>query len=326
MTTIQPIEIGVVLYPSAQQAAVLGVTDLLLMAGGIAAEHAGLEHNPVRVTHWQASSEKTPPVRVFDSSPDLPCELAIVIVPPKLGDPIDPHRVASTVTWLQGVHANGGILASVCAGTFVLAETGLLNQRTVTAHWALAESFEARFPDIGVDTDQLLIDDVDIITSSGLMSWTDLGLRLVERFLGPNVMLQTAQVLLIDVPGREQRYYSMFAPRLAHGDTAILKVQHWLQTVEGKDVSLAQLAVLANLEERTFLRRFQKATGMTSSEYCQQLRVSKARSALQLGHLSVERVAWAVGYSDPSAFRKVFTRIVGLSPSEYRSRFKPQPA
>ncbi len=79
---------------------------------------------------------------------------------------------------------------------------------------------------------------------------------------------------------------------------------------------------MAALEERTFLRRFQKATGLTATDYAQRLRVAKAQELLQFGQQPVERVAWQVGYSDPGAFRKVFLRIVGLTPGAYRQRFQ----
>ena len=134
-------------------------------------------------------------------------------------------------------------------------------------------------------------------------------------------MVETARMLLIDPPGREQRYYSVFSPRLTHGDEAVLEVQHWLRATGAKEAALSTLAALARLEERTFLRRFRTATGMTTTEYCQRLRVGNARERLQSGRASIERIAWEVGYSDPGAFRKVFTRIVGLSPGEYRRRF-----
>lgn len=191
----------------------------------------------------------------------------------------------------------------------------------MTTHWAYAKRLQERFPQVRVDADRLIIDDGDVITAGGLMSWTDLGLRLVDRLLGPSVMIGTASMLLVDPPGREQRYYSVFSPRLTHGDAAVLKVQHWLQATQAKDIALGTLAALAKLEERTFLRRFQKATGMTTTEYCQRLRVGRARELLQFGTASIDRVAWEVGYNDSSAFRKVFTRIVGLSPGEYRRRF-----
>ncbi len=154
------------------------------------------------------------------------------------------------------------------------------------------------------------------------MAWTDLVLRLIDRHLGPAVMLETARRFLVDPPGREQSYYSAFSPRLTHGDGAILKVQEWLHATVAKDVDLATLSTRSGLEERTFLRRFQKATGLTTTEYCQRLRVGKARELLQSHALAADQVAWEVGYSDPGAFRKVFTRIVGLTPAEYRKRFR----
>lgn len=137
-------------------------------------------------------------------------------------------------------------------------------------------------------------------------------------------MIETARILLVDPPGREQRYYSPFSPRLTHGDTAVLKVQHWLQATDARDIVLATLAEQAGLEERTFLRRFQKATGITTREYCQRLRVGKAREMLQFSRLPIDSIAWEVGYSDPAAFRKIFARIVGLTPGEYRRRFSAE--
>ena len=145
---------------------------------------------------------------------------------------------------------------------------------------------------------------------------------LIDRFLGPTVMLEIARQFVIDPPGREQRYYSTFSPRLLHGDAAILKVQHWLQATEAREVGIDALAAQAGLEERTFLRRFRKATGLTTTDYCQRLRVAKAQELLQFGARSVDLVANDVGYNDPGAFRKVFARIVGLTPGEYRKRFR----
>ena len=168
---------------------------------------------------------------------------------------------------------------------------------------------------------RLLIDDGDIISAGGMMAWTDLGLKLVDRFLGPTVMCDTARFFLVDPPGREQRYYSVFSPDLTHGDPAVLKVQHWLQATGAQDMSLAALAARAGLEERTLLRRFRKATGLTPIDYCQRVRVGKAREMLQFGHLAIDAIAWEVGYGDPGAFRKVFHRITGLTPGEYRRRF-----
>ena len=179
----------------------------------------------------------------------------------------------------------------------------------MTTHWTYEENFVARFPDVNVNTDRLIIDDGDILTAGGVMAWVDLSLILIERFLGSMIMLETARAFLVDPPGREQSYYSAFSPRLNHGDDAILKVQHWLHASGGKDMSLAVLADLAGLDPRTFMRRFKKATDHTAGEYIQRLRVETARDLLQSSREPVDAIAWKVHYSDPGSFRKIFTRF-----------------
>lgn len=311
--------IGILLYPGAQLSAVLGLTDLFRIAARITRQ----DHR-LRVFHLRVE-DGAPAQIVFDSDPQAPARETsacdVLILPPSLEPPISAEAAAPFTRWLRDRHAEGSVLASVCAGAFLLGETGLLAGRAVTTHWTYAQALQGRFPDAQVDTDRLTIDGGDIISAGGLMSWTDLGLMLVARFLGPVVMAETARMLLVDPPGREQRYYSGFVPRLTHGDAAILKAQHALQASEGKEARLAVLAAEAGLEPRTFLRRFQKATGLTATDYAQRLRVAKAQELLQFAQQPIERIAWEVGYSDPGAFRKVFLRIVGLPPGEYRQRF-----
>jgi transcriptional regulator GlxA family with amidase domain len=321
------IELGLVLYPDVQMAAVLGLTDLFAVGNrtalrpGKTLRQGEAEAAPLRITHWRQAGAGEAMTRVFDAGPESLGEPAALIVPPSLADPIEPEQAAPYAAWLRSFHASGGTLVSICAGAFLLGETGLLAGRTATTHWGLSERFASRFPDVRLDIDRLIVDEGDIVTAGGLMVWTDLGLKLVDRYLGSEVMLETARVLLVDPPGREQRYYSTFVPRLDHGDKAVLQVQHRLHALGAGDASLESLASRAGLEERTFLRRFRKATGLTTTEYQQQLKVNKARELLQFSALSADQVAWEVGYGDAGAFRKVFVRIVGLSPAEYRRRF-----
>lgn len=309
------IRIGIVLYPGAQRSAAMGLEDLFHVAVRLTpAADAGV---PVLRTRMiEAGADK---FQDLQEAAEDPCH--VLILPPSLEAPISAGAAAPIAGWLRERHGEGAVLSSVCGGAFLLAETGLLAGRTATTHWAYADAFHERFPDVDLDPDRLIIDGGDIISAGGLMSWTDLGLKLVDRFLGPVVMAATARMMLVDPPGREQRYYSGFAPRLTHGDAAVLKVQHYLQRHEGREARLATLAAEAGLEERTLLRRFHKATGLTTTEYAQRLRVAKAQELLQFGRLPVERISWEVGYSDAGAFRKIFHRIVGLTPGEYRQRF-----
>ncbi len=315
-------EIGIVLYPNALLSAVYGLTDQFAIANACAAKHGTSNRPPIRVTHWQLQAGKV--TRMFDSHPeDAASEkpLFLIVPPSMVQDPLDHADIPAYTAWLAARHAHGTAVGSVCAGSFLLAEAGLLHERTATTHWSYVEAMAARYPQVNVNGAQLLIDDGDIITAGGMMAWTDLGLRFIQRLMGPTIMMEVARFMLVDPPGREQRYYSSFSPQLHHGDAAILKVQHWLQKLGGAQASIASMAARGGLEERTFLRRFQKATGLKPTAYCQQLRVGKAREMLEFSNQSIEQIAWAVGYEDTGAFRKIFQKITGLAPGEYRSRF-----
>lgn len=321
MAAEREIEIGLLIYPGAQMSAVLAMTDLFAVSNRFPAPRAMSGPERIAVSHWRIEAGGSLPQRVHGTGSSKGAGPEVLILPPSLDSPVTEELAAPYIGWLRDRHAAGTILASVCAGAFLLGETGLLDGRPSTTHWILEEQFRTRFPRVPVDVDRLLIDGGQILTAGGLMSWTDLCLRLVERLCGAEVMTQTAKFLLVDPPGREQRYYSIFSPRIGHGDAAILEVQRWLQDTEARDIALEALATKAGLERRTFLRRFRKATGMTTSEYGQRLRVSKACELLQFSALTVEQIAWDVGYADPGAFRRIFARFIGLTPGEYRQRF-----
>lgn len=281
------IEIGIVDYPGAQLAAIHGLSDLFEVANRFVAQHHSEGSVSLLVSQWHTRARGKAPVRDPGNGENADSSPAVILLPPSLGGQISHDDAAPFVDWLVEHHRAGTTLGSMCGGAFLLAETGLLDGRTATTHWAHADIFRMRFPDVRLDVDRLIIDDGDIICAGGLMAWIDLGLKLVDRFLGPTIMSETARFLLVDPPGREQRYYSAFSPNLTHGDAAVLKVQHWLQASGAKEMALASLAARAGLEERTFLRRFRKATGLTAIEYCQQLRVGKAREMLQFTNLSI---------------------------------------
>lgn len=323
MTTGKTIiaEIGVILYPDVQLAAVYGLTDLFRIAGEMSLARGGPAAPVIRVSHWRQAGGDAEIECSFDSHPGNPFNPGHLIAPPSLVMPGKMQPMDGFASWLAARHAAGTTLCSVCAGAFVLGETGLLEGRPATTHWAFADALAERFPAIRVETDRMVIDDGDIITAGGILAWADLGLTLVERLLGPSIMLATARFLLVDPPGRRQQPYSSFVPRLDHGDAAILKVQHWLQATGARDHAVPTLAKRAGLEERTFLRRFSKATGLRPTQYAQQIRIAKAREALELSKRPVAQIAWEVGYGDAAAFRKLFQRVTGLSPAEYRNRF-----
>lgn len=316
-----PVEIGLVIYPDCQLSAVHGLTDLFRTANRLSAQQIGSAHRQIRISHWKLDAAALEPIRVFDTHSLAHGPLEALILPPSLDTEPGGNAIAGYLCWLIAQHSAGTILCSVCAGAFLLAEAGLLNGRPATTHWIHAQPLAARFPAIRIDTEKLIIDDGDIITAGGVMAWVDLGLNLIERFLSPTAMLATARFFVVDAAGREQRFYSSFAPRLGHGDKHMLRTQHWLQQHIAESPLVTEMATRVSLGKRTFLRRFSKATGMTPTRYLQYLRVSKARESLEFSTMTINEIAWMVGYEDPGSFRKVFQRIMGLSPGDYRRRF-----
>lgn len=316
-----PTEFSILLYPDVASSTVHGLTDLFNVASTIARETTGVNARTLRVSHWQPVAANCAVDCVFDTHAGLPSKPVVAIVPGSWKGQPGIEMTERLVSWLVERHAAGTTLCSVCGGAFVLAKTGLLAGRSATTHWTLTEALAQQFPDILVDEQKLTVEDGNFITAGGVLAWTDLGLKLVDRHLGPTIMLETARYILADPPGREQRYYSNFSPRLQHGDAAILKVQHWLQTRAAKQPSIHEMASIGGLEERTFLRRFEKATGLKPTDYTQRLRVGKARELLEFTSQTLDQVSRSVGYEDTASFRRVFMRVVGLSPSDYRRRF-----
>jgi transcriptional regulator GlxA family with amidase domain len=319
--TRSPIEIAIACYPGAQATCIHGMTDLFTYAEYFARVHAGGSDPFLRVTHWRTNGGDSLEC-VFETAPGSNRALTLVIVPACQLAPPEAGLASQCVEWVRSKHAEGAIIASVCGGVFLLGDSGLLNGRRVTTHWMFADELRRRFPKIEVDADRLVIDDGDLVTAGGVLAWADLGLRLVDRLLGPTVMSSTAHFMLMDATGREQRFYGGFSPRLQHGDKEILAIQHWMQANHSGDCSVASLATRAGLRARTFLRRFSGATGLTPSEYHQRLRIARGRELLEFTRDSVEKVALAAGYEDAGGFRRTFKRVIGLSPAEYRRKFQ----
>lgn len=301
--------VGIVAYPGAQEAAILGLADLLTKAGAL----AGVGAEPGLPGGW---AERLPQESVGAAASR---RFSALILPPSVTGTPDGSPALSAD--LKAHHRQGTLLCSVCAGALVLADTGLLDGRPATTHWLLADLFRTRHPKVLLDVDRLVIDDGDIVTGGGVMAWTNLGLRLIERLLGPEVMLETARLFLIDPAPSEQRSYTAFMPRLDHGDARILTVQHHLRATYAGQETLDQLACHAGYGTRTFLRKFETATGLSPTTYRQQLRIAAARLALERSSKPVQQISLEVGYQDTGAFGRIFQRLTGMSAGAYRKHF-----
>jgi len=245
----------------------------------------------------------------------------IVIIPAIYGDLQPTLSDRHLIDWLIRQHRSGACICSVCAGAFLIARAGLLDNRRATTHWALADNFKQLFPKVLLKAEKMLIDEGDIISSGGITSYLDLCLYLVRRFGTPELAVAISRTFLIDTTRQAQLPYAVCSFYTQHGDEEILKAQQWLENHFAQPMTISQLARTAGLGGRTFTRRFKKATGDSPSEYLQRIRIEAARESLAKTRETVDSITRAVGYEDVTSFRRLFRKHTGLSPSAYRKRF-----
>ena len=223
---------------------------------------------------------------------------------------------------LRRAHRRGARVASICAGAFILAAAGLLDGRRATTHWAHTEALARRYPRVQVDSDVLYVDDGDIMTSAGRAAGLDLCLHIVRSDHGTEIANHVARRLVI-APHREggQAQYIRQPVPPVEGDT-LAAVFDWAQRHLDRDLTISTLAEKARMSRRTFIRRFEDATGMSPGEWVVQTRVAKARELLEATRIPIEGVATETGFGSADAMRHHFRQRLGTSPAHYRAAFR----
>ncbi|KWV50044.1 hypothetical protein AS156_14850 [Bradyrhizobium macuxiense] len=246
-------------------------------------------------------------------------EVGTIIVPGWLDIEASPSE--PVLSALRRAHARGVRIASICSGVFVVAAAGLLDGRRVAAHWAHAEALMRRHPSLRVDSKVLYVDDGDIMSSAGRAAGLDLCIHIVRKDFGAEVANEVARRLVI--PAHREGGQAQFIPSpvLAEGDP-LAELCAWMRTHLNRDLTIANLAGRARMSRRTFIRRFEEATGTSPGEWVLQERVMRARSLLEATGMSVEDVATAVGFGTSDVLRHHFRTRFDTSPSRYRLGFR----
>ncbi|WP_371229038.1 transcriptional regulator FtrA [Pseudomonas sp. QE6] len=228
---------------------------------------------------------------------------------------------AELVAALQRAHAEGARLLSICSGVFVLAATGLLDGQRATTHWRYAGELASRFPAIEVDAQVLYVDAGRVITSAGSAAGIDACLHLVARDFGAQVANTVARRLVMSPQrggGQAQFIPAPVAKAPRHDLAGLLD---WARQRLDRSISVGELASRVAMSERTFLRRFSEATGMTPKAWLQHERMARARELLESSSDSIERIAEQCGFGTVESFRNAFRGAAGLAPSAYREHF-----
>jgi transcriptional regulator GlxA family with amidase domain len=229
------------------------------------------------------------------------------------------------IDWIAKMHERGALICSACGGSLVLAAAGLLSGRETTTHWSHVPVFRQAFPDVLLHEDRILVqtgDGHDIISCGGASSWQDLALLLIARYGGGEEAIHMSRFFLYQWHRDGQLPYASMAVNVVHADAVVLKCQAWLaENYERADV-VAEVTRLAGLPKRTFDRRFKAATGYSPLAYVQALRIEEAKQMLETGSDLVDAIGRDVGYEDASSFSRLFRRLTGISPGDYRRRFR----
>lgn len=234
-------------------------------------------------------------------------------------------RYDAEIGWIRRAYAQGTALATACTGALILAESGLLDAQDVTTHWAYGEAMQRRYPKLRVHPNRALVvsgDEHRLVLAGGGTSWHDLALYLIARFVGTEEALRVARLQLLGWHDAGQLPFANLAASRQLDDALITKCQLWIAKHYDQDSPVASMARLSGLSERSFKRRFARATGMSPLEYVHTLRLEESKQILETTDQPVEEVAIEVGYEDSSFFTRLFRRKIGLTPAQYRRRFQ----
>ena len=228
------------------------------------------------------------------------------------------------VSWIAEQYKNGVEIASICSGAFLLAAAGLLDGKTCSTHWIVADSFRTMFPKVHLQTDKLITDENGIYTNGGAYSFLNLLIYLVEKYFDRQTAIYCSKVFQIEMDRQSQSAFIIFKGQKQHGDELVKEAQSYLENNLREKISVEHLSSRFAIGRRHFDRRFIKATGNTPLEYLQRVKIESAKKAFETSRKNINEVMYEVGYSDMKAFREVFRKITGMSPLEYRSRYNKE--
>jgi transcriptional regulator GlxA family with amidase domain len=319
-----PTRIAILAYPGCMGVEIFGVADLLLIANLLA---KNMRKHPIPLLEIQVVGLRGAMVNVAGLIPigvKRPRGVYDVLIVPGFEVSRTTHwesklaHLQEERAYIRKSFARSTALASVCNGSFLLAEAGLLDGRRATTAWLVSKDFEKRYPLVEHVAEAVLLEDGAITTTGAVTSAFDLALHLIKRSFGADIATATARIALLQPKRTSQAPYvdSLLSDsRLPSFSESVL---HWLKGRLAQPYSLDALARSFHVSSRTLLRRVKTETGLSPLSLLRQARVEKAKQLLTGTRLSIPQIVEAVGYSDVASFAGLFVKVVGETPSQYR--------
>ncbi|GAA6172113.1 helix-turn-helix domain-containing protein [Colwellia sp. KU-HH00111] len=223
------------------------------------------------------------------------------------------------IAWLKHCWQQGSTLLAVGTGVCFLAESGLLDDHSATTHWHYVDQFKRDYPKVALKPDFFITQSERIYCAASLNALADIIVHLINQHYGRAAAQNVERNFSHEIrkPYEEQRYLEGAVDR--HADELIAQIQFWLRTNLNSDLSLAELAQEFGLSQRSFTRRFKMATGLRATQYWQQLRIETAKELLASSNLSIQEIAYHVGYQDQGHLTRLFKQSLALTPKDYRA-------
>lgn len=247
---------------------------------------------------------------------------ASTVIVPSWPDPEEPAPLEMIDT-LRGAHENGSLLVGLCLGAFVIADTGLLDNRPAATHWKWADVFKRRFPSVKLNQEALYVDDGDVVTSAGTTAAIDTCLHLLRRRHGVTVTNRVAR-RIVAPPHREggQAQYIEHPLPPDSGSNPLASTLRWALENLDQSLSVDELARQAAMSRRTFTRAFRNAVGTSVSQWISTQRIAMAQHLLETSDFTIEHISGLCGFGSAVTQREAFVRTLGTTPSAYRRTFQ----
>ncbi|MFF3689603.1 GlxA family transcriptional regulator [Streptomyces sp. NPDC002187] len=319
MAPVPPHQILMVVFDGVQLLDVTGPLEVYAAAneygGNYRIRTASVDGKPVTAT---AGVQLVPDLALGDV--DFPVDTFMVPGRPDWWAAVSDTRLVECISHFA---CGPGTVASICAGAFPLAATGLLDGRRAATHWRLAADLAARYPAIDVDSDAIFVRDGHFITSAGISAGIDLTLSLVEAELGADVARAAAKYLVVFMarPGGQSQFSVRQSAKYGR-DSVLRRVLDDVAAEPRADHTLASMAGRAGVSERHLTRLFRAETGMTAAQFVERIRLEAAQALLESGSDPLDSVARASGFGSVETMRRTFQRVLGVTPGTYRDRFR----
>ena len=218
--------------------------------------------------------------------------------------------------WLNKQLAGGAKLCSVCTGAYILAQAGILDNKSCTTHWKYFQDFRARYPEALLQKDRLFVKDGTVYSSAGVASGIDLSLYILEELFGPVFAIKIAKEIVVFLRRADtDPQLSVFLQFRNHIENRVHLVQDYLSQNLDQEITIERLAEEVSMSPRNLTRLFKKTTGITIGQYADKLRVERAIQLISEGH-KVDNVTKMCGLSSSNQLRAILKKYAAMLPSE----------